>query len=361
MKKTGSLLIAALFAAMIAACGGAVENKTANTNTNANTAGPAGPATVEALKALEVKAFEAYKNKDAKYFETFLDRNFVAYEKGKKIDRAEVIKMIGEHKDEIKGYTFSDEKLTKLGPVTAVLTMKAVTDGTSDGKKIPDVVSSTLFTRVGTDWRAAWHGEVPIVASNADDKAKTGDKAKAADTAKADTAAKTAPATADVARPAEKPKAEDKKPAEAKPADAKATDAKPAGNANSAAPAAINETDALFAIERSGWEAWKAKDWTKIGTLLTDDATFVDVTGKVTAGKDANVKNWTDTNCDVKSIAFSDQASVSVTGDTSILFVKATPTGTCGGEKLGPVWVVGIYVKDGPTGWKLGHHIESPA
>lgn len=353
MKKTGSLIIAGLLAAMIAACGGA-ENKPANTNTNTNTAGPAGPATVEALKALEVKAFEAYKNKDVKYFETFLDRNFVAYEKGKKMTRDEVLKMIGEHKDEIKGYTFSDEKLTKLGPVTAVLTMKAVTDGTSDGKKIPDVVSSTLYTRVGTDWRAAWHGEVPIAAPKADDKAK------AADTAKSDTGAKADTTTADVAKPAEKPKAEDKKPADAKPAN---TASKPADGPvdPKAAPAAGAETDALFAIEKSGWEAWKAKDWTKIGTLITNEVTFVDAMGNVTVGSEANIKNWTTQNCDVKSLAFSDQASVSVAGDTSILFVKVSPTGTCGTNKLAPVWVVGIYIKDGPTNWKLGYHVESPA
>jgi hypothetical protein len=160
MKKTGSLFIAAVLAATFAVGCGAPANNTTNITANTNTGGAAAPVTVGTLKALEVKAFEAYKNRDAKYFETFLDRNFAAYEKGKKMDRAEVLKMIGEHKDEIKGLTFSDEKLTKLGPTTAVLTMKAVTDGMSDGKKIPDVISSTLYTRIGTEWRAAWHGEV---------------------------------------------------------------------------------------------------------------------------------------------------------------------------------------------------------
>lgn len=345
MRKTGTLLITAFIAAMMAACGGTAENKPANTS-NANT-GAAGPVTVEALKALETKAFEAYKNKDPKYFETFLDRNFVMYDNGKKMDKAESIKIISEHKDEIKGFAFSDEKLTKLGPTTAVFTTKVVTDGTRDGKKIPDVVASTLYTRIGTEWRAAWHAEVDIKVP-----AAATDRATAANTAKTD------PAGAAPAKSDDKAKAEDKKteaPAKdaAKPAD------KPANAANSAA-APASETDALLALEKSGWEAWKAKDWTKLGTMMTNDVTFVNVMGAVTAGKDATIKGWTDANCDVKSVALSDASSVSVDGSTSMLVVKGTAVGTCGTEKLAPVWAYGIYVKEGSS-WKLGYHFEQPA
>lgn len=349
MRKTGTLLITAFIAAMIAACGGTADNKPANT-TNANT-GPAGPVTVEALKALETKAFEAYKNKDPKYFETFLDRNFVMYDNGKKMDKAESIKIITEHKDEIKGFTFADEKLTKLGPTTAVFTAKVVTDGTRDGKKIPDAVASTLYTRIGTEWRAAWHGEVDIKTPPA-----ATDRATAANTGKTDPTG-AAPAKAD-----DKAKAEDKKPAAPPKEAAKPTDKpadKPANAANTAA-APAGETEALLALEKSGWEAWKAKDWTKLGTMLINDATFVNVMGGVTAGKDATIKGWTDANCDVKSVALSDASSVSVDGSTSMLVVKGSPVGTCGTEKLAPVWAYGIYVKEGST-WKLGFHFEQPA
>ncbi len=345
MRKTGTLLIIACVATLMAACGGTAENKPANT-TNANT-GAAAPVTVEALKALETKAFEAYKNKDGKYFEGFLDQTFVMYDNGKKMDKAAAVKMISEHKDEIKGYTFSDEKLTKLGPVTAVFTAKVVTDGTRDGKKIPDAVASTLYTRVGTEWRAAWHGEVDIKAPPA-----------ATDQAPAANNGKTNPTGAAPAKSDDKAKAEDKKseaPAKetAKPAD------KPANAANTAA-APAGEAEALLALEKSGWEAWKAKDWTKLGTMLTNDATFVNVMGVVTAGKDATIKGWTDANCDVKSVALSDASSVTVDGSTSMLVVKGSPVGTCGTEKLAPVWAYGIYVKEGAT-WKLGFHFEQPA
>ncbi|MBK9215354.1 MAG: nuclear transport factor 2 family protein [Chloracidobacterium sp.] len=347
MKKTGTLLLTAFLAAMIAACGGTAENKPANANANT---GAAQPVTVAMLKDLDVKAYEAYKNKDTKYFETFLDRNFVQFDNGQKSDKAAALKGIGEHKEEIKGFTFSDEKLTKLGPTTAVLTMKVVTDGTRDGKKIPDAISSTLFTRIGTDWRAAWHGEVDI---------KT---PPAADGPPAANTGKTNPTGAAPAKTDEKPKAEnkaeDKKPEAPAKEPAKPAD-KPANAANTAA-APAGETEALLALEKSGWEAWKAKDWTKLGTMLVNDATFVNVMGLVTFGKDATIKGWTDANCDVKSVALSDASSVTVDGSTSMLVVKGSPTGTCGTEKLAPVWAYGIYVKEGSS-WKLGFHFEQPA
>ena len=155
MRKTGILVITALFAAMMAACGGTAENKPANVaNTNTNTVADQGP-TVAMLKELETKAFEAYKNKDTKYFDTFLASNFVGFNKGEKHDRAAVLKMIGEHKDDIKGFTFSEERITKISPTAAVLTAKVVTDGTMDGKKAPDAISSTLYVKEGTAWKAA--------------------------------------------------------------------------------------------------------------------------------------------------------------------------------------------------------------
>lgn len=348
MRKTGTLLITAFIAAMMAACGGTAENKPANTS-NANT-GAVGPPTVETFKALETKAFEAYMNKDTKYFETFLDRNFVMYEKGQKVDRAAAIKMIGEHKDEIKGFTFSDEKMTKVGPVTAVFTAKVVTDGTRDGKKIPDVVASTVYVRQGTDWRAAWHGEVEIKTPPA-----ATDRATAANTAKAN------PTGAAPAKTDDNAKADDKKPAAPAKEPAKPADTKPANSAaNSAAAPAADATAALLALEKTGWETWKAKDWTKLGGMMTADVAFIDPMGGVTAGKDAVIKGWTDMNCDVKSVSVTDGSSVSVTGDTSILFAKGNADAKCGDMKLGPVWVTAVYVKEGAD-WKLAYHFEQPA
>lgn len=332
MKKIGFFLLMAAAASMIAACGGAGENKPANT-ANANTSGAVGPPTVEALKALETKAFEAWKNKDGKFFEGFLTDKFaMSDEKGKRLDKASTVKMIAEHKCDVKSFSFSDEKMTKVGPVTAVITMKVTTDGTCEGQKMPSpVISASLYVRNGTEWKGAWHAEVPVV----DPKAPPAAPAKADD--------KKAPAP-----PA---KAEDKKDAGTKPANA---------NTAAAKPAADTETDALMAAEKAGWEAWKARDPKALGGVVTNDITFVDVLGAVSAGRDACIKAWTEPKCDIKSVNVTDGSSVSVTGDTSLLFFKGTATGTCDGQKLGPLWGTTVYVKEG-TAWKAAFIFESPA
>lgn len=354
MKKTGILVIIALFAAMMAACGGTAENKPANVaNTNTNTAADQGP-TVAALKELETKAFEAYKNKDTKYFDTFLAPNFVSFHNGEKHDRAAVLKMIGEHKDDIKGFTFSEERITKLNPNAAVLTMKVVTDGTVDGKKAPDVIASSLYVKEGTAWKAAWHSEVdyvtPPAQTDRSSAAKTDDKAKAEDAAPSSKKDDDSAKADDKAKPENKKDSDDAK-------DDKAADTKSA-NSNTAASSDA-AADQLLAGEKAGWEAWKAKDWAKLSGMMLADVMFVDPMGQIMAGKDSVIKGFTAMDCEVKSVSVTDGKSASVTGDISILHAKGDADAKCGDQKLGPVWVTAIYVKEGAD-WKLGYHFEQP-
>ena len=126
---------------------------------NANTA-TAAPPTVEALKALEATAFDAYKNKDTNFFHGFLTDKFVESANGRRLDKAAAIKMIGEHKCDITGFSFSDEKLTNVGAATAIITMKATADGRCDGAKIPPFVSASLYVLDGTKWKGDWSSDV---------------------------------------------------------------------------------------------------------------------------------------------------------------------------------------------------------
>ena len=74
-------------------------NTAANANTNANTAAAKPPATKEALVALEKKAFDAWKTHDGKFFEGFLNTNFVMVgQNGKVLDKAATVKEISESK-----------------------------------------------------------------------------------------------------------------------------------------------------------------------------------------------------------------------------------------------------------------------
>ena len=332
MKRIGLYVLALMVGIVLAGCGGAESNTNtpaANAAAANTSATPAGPPTVEQLKALEVKAFEAYKNKDVNYFETYLALNYVSMENGKPVDRAEVIKRLGDHKDDIKGFTFSDEKVTKLGADTALLTMKAATEGLApDGKKLPNVISATLLVRDGADWRAAWHGEVPVI-----DPKDLG-----------------APAKAAVIAP------EVSSPLAGNIVLARMTDTSSAG----AKIARNAETASLAAIEQSVWEAWKDRDAKRLEELTAGDLAFVNIFGGYFKNRADTLKDWTQHQCEIKSVKSSDATSVAITGDTSILFHKGTADGSCMGQKIGPIFGTSIYVKEGPS-WKLAFTMNSPA
>ena len=331
MKKVSLCVLAVAAGIALAGCGSAESNtstpavNTAAANTSPS---PLGPPTVEELKALEVKAFEAYKNKDVKFFETFLALNYVSMENGKLVDRAEVIKRIGENKDDIKGFTFSGEKVTKLGAATALLTMKAAAEGLKPGgNKLPNVISATLFVRQGADWRAAWHGEVPVI-----------------DPKDLEAPAKAAVTAPDYSSPVAR------NIVLARMTDTSSSGAKPAANA---------ETASLAAIEQSVWEAWMKRDAKRLEELTAADLAFVNIFGGYFTTRADTLKDWTEHKCEIKSVKSSDATSVAVTGDTSILFHKGTADGTCMGQKIGSVFGTSIYIKDGTT-WKLAFTMNSP-
>src|SRR5687768_9394699 len=112
MRKLGLFVLTSFAAIAFAGC---VAPPTNSNTTSANRPGAAVvPPTVDALKELETKAFEAYKNKDSKFFEGFLTDKFAMSEKGRRLDKPATLKMIAEHKCDVTSYRFSGEKLTTL-------------------------------------------------------------------------------------------------------------------------------------------------------------------------------------------------------------------------------------------------------
>jgi hypothetical protein len=63
---------------------------------------------------------------------------------------------------EVKSYALSDFKITFFNAGTALLTYKAVVDGTCAGTAIPKVWSSSLYVNRGGRWLAASHQETTI-------------------------------------------------------------------------------------------------------------------------------------------------------------------------------------------------------
>jgi hypothetical protein len=176
MKSLCVTLLTAFAAVAFFGCAapaGNTNTTSANVNSTSSTMATPAPATVEALKELESNAFDAFGRKDANFFEGFLTSTFVESWHGQRLDRATAIKAIGDHNCEIKRFSLSDEKLTKVGADTAIITMMVTADGTCQGEKIAPFISATLFARTGNEWKAAWHGEVTVVDPKAPAKART--------------------------------------------------------------------------------------------------------------------------------------------------------------------------------------------
>lgn len=134
----------------------------------------------------------------------------------------------------------------------------------------------------------------------------------------------------------------------------------PAANANTAAKpvAAAPTKDALMAIEKAGWEAWKAKDTKWSQENMSEKAVgFSMKDGR--QDKAAMMKTLAESKCEVKSYSFSDEQMSMLGNDVAVLTFKAQQDYTCDGKK-GPanVWSSSVYVREGDK-WKSLLYLEN--
>ena len=261
---------------------------------------------------MDKKANEAFLKGDSAYFQGFLGDKFAAFENGARMDKAAMVKMVGETKCEVKTWSMEDPQMHMIDVDTYAIVYKSNYDATCDGHKIPTPTRAvSLYTRNGDKWVGAYHAETLI----ADPKAPQ--------------------------KPMPPPPAEKKDDTAAK-------------------PAADPNFDAIMAVEKSGWEAWKARDAKKLEELSTKTLAFIGPFGDYTANQADTIKSWTGGNCDIKSVNLSDGTATTISPTVAILNFKGTAEGTCDGQKLLPLWGTGVYVKDGGT-WKLALGLETPA
>jgi hypothetical protein len=345
MNKFLTLAIAALVALSIWAC---VDNanKPANTNTSANsnanaTAAKAAPA-LDTLMAQEKAANEAYMKGDGQFFENLLSDKFAMNNMGVKSSKADAVKMISQVKCDVKSVNVDDGKLSKIDDDTYAVVYKITGDGscTYEGKKeaMSPTRSGTVWIRSGDKWQPIWHGETPIVEQKEPGaaNANTADKKEAAKP----------PAKADEKKAPEKPAAN--------------TNAGASSNSNSAAPAADPNVDAMVAVEKSGWEAWKARDSKKLEDITEKDLSFVDLMGNVTPNQADTIKLWMTGQCDIKSTTISDTSGQTISPTLGMIMFKGSADGTCDGQKIMPLYGTSFYKKEGDS-WKLAFGFESLA
>ena len=336
MKRLVEFALCTTAAISFAACGSQSGNapaNNANTNTNSNTAKPVATApTADALLGLDKQANEAYMKGDSKFFEGFLNDKFVMYAKGgQRMDKAAAVSMISKVKCDAKDWKLDDPQILMIDADTYVLNYKGTFDGTCtiDGKtekQLSPVRAATVWVRSGDKWMVAFHGENVII---------------------------------DPKNPA--PPADNKKETPKKVEEKK--DDKSARSSNSAAsPAKPADpfTDALMAVEKPLWEAWKDHDAKKLEGLLSKDVSFVNIFGTYFANKTDAIKDWTGASCEAKSVSLTDGVGISISPTVGILTVTGSADGTCGGQKIvGSIFGTSVYVKDGDT-WKWAFGFNSP-
>ncbi|CAN5579029.1 hypothetical protein BH24ACI3_BH24ACI3_07020 [soil metagenome] len=336
MRKITLFILASMAVFGLAGCAPPETNAPAtNANANANTAKPVAAApTKEALLALEQQANEAWVKGDSAFFEGFLSDKFVIHQGGRQMSKADLVKMVGQVKCDVKSWSLDDPQMSMIDADTAVIVTKGTFDGTCDGQKLPSPIrAASVYIRSGDKWLGAFHGEVPIVEAGA------------------------APSPA--ATPADRPAAN---------ANANTNMANTSSNSNSnaaetkpAAPAPSTNTAALAALHTQGWEAWKNKDAKWFEANTTSNLSIVDPMGGWIGSKADVIKAWTTMDCQgVTTVNFSDTFAAALSPTVEILTGKGTADGTCMGQKNAPLLQTAVYVKEGDA-WKLAFMLESPA
>ena len=363
MKTMIKVSLFAFVAFALAACQPAANTNT-NTNSNTNTAPKAAAPTADSLMALDSKAWDAYKAKDGAFFNNFLADNFVGFDNGKHMTKAEVVKEISENKCEVKSHSLSDPKLTMAGADAAVITYKATLDGTCEGKKIPSPLTvASVFVRSGDTWKAAYHNDVMAMEPKADAGKEAADTSKSSSETNKSSSTETnkSSSSTNKSSSSETNKSSSSDAAKKEASPAKEETSKSASSNSNAAPASGGDalTDAIMAQEKKGWEAWMKQDRAGLEATTSKDLTFVDVTGKAYFGQADVFKEWLSGQCKVTSVDVTDGKATSITKDAAILTYKGTAVGTCGDMKLEPLWGTTVAVKEGDV-WKAVYVFETP-
>jgi len=110
----------------------------------------------------ERKLWEAWKKADMKPFRSYLSTDSVMIGDSGVSNKSDSLKTMEGMKCEVKSYELSDIKVTFLNNDAAIMTYKAVQDGTCGGQAVPPTVwASSAYVKRGGKWWAASHQETP--------------------------------------------------------------------------------------------------------------------------------------------------------------------------------------------------------
>ncbi|MGI9086227.1 MAG: nuclear transport factor 2 family protein [Chthoniobacterales bacterium] len=106
----------------------------------------------EYLISLEKQSWEAWKNRDGKFFENFLSDDHVEVGFGGRSSKAEVVQIVGSPICKVQSYALDDFRMTLLDKGTALLTYREEQDTTCHTKVPSPCWVSSLYMKRGERW-----------------------------------------------------------------------------------------------------------------------------------------------------------------------------------------------------------------
>ncbi len=112
--------------------------------------------------ALEKAGWEAWKNKDAKWFQANLADDAMQVNGGGILNKSQIVKIAGTD-CEVKSFSLDNFKFLMLDKNSALITFTGMQDGVCGGKTIPATVHSTsVYVKRGGKWLNALYTETPM-------------------------------------------------------------------------------------------------------------------------------------------------------------------------------------------------------
>jgi hypothetical protein len=107
----------------------------------------------ETLVNFEKQSWEAWKNRDGKFYQNFLSGDHVEVSFGGASNKSSVVAFVGSPVCVVKDYAIDHFELTIFDPNTALLTYHAAQNTTCGGTPVPSPVwVSSLYIRRGGRW-----------------------------------------------------------------------------------------------------------------------------------------------------------------------------------------------------------------
>ncbi len=112
---------------------------------------------------LEKAGWEAWKNKNAAWYQTNLAEDALQVNGGGVLNKSQILKITGTD-CEIKSFSLDNFKFLMLDKNSALITFTGTQDGVCSGKTIPATVhASSVYVKRDGKWLNAFYTETPAV------------------------------------------------------------------------------------------------------------------------------------------------------------------------------------------------------